>query len=324
MEHISNAGMNVVGKLKSERHHWWPRCVSQFWVGPDGGTGWIKPDGSEKRIPPAQLGMIGNGHHIKLAEPGIETPWDSTFEPEFQKADDHFPSVIEWLESLNRAAAQGSVTDRFLAQPATDDQLRMLTECVVSLAVRSPMNREASVALAEDLRGPLPERERNTLIAMNMRRSQRVVADSIGARAKFAVLFSEGREFIYGDGFFQNVKCVTDAPHSPKILAPLTPTLSVIICRPGSYLTEPRLSTIVLTDDEVAMCNDAVQVYAREMLFYRFEKPALIEAFTRGEHLEYGHPDNPIANLIRAMPGVPSRDASLDAFLQKRMGHAPS
>jgi hypothetical protein len=71
-------------KLKSERHHWWPRCVSRHWAANDGTTGWIKPDDSEKRIPPAKLGMIGNGHHIKLGRtPGEVTGWDTSFEDEF-------------------------------------------------------------------------------------------------------------------------------------------------------------------------------------------------------------------------------------------------
>jgi hypothetical protein len=70
-------------KLKSARHHWWPRCVSRLWADEDGTTGWIKTDGSVIRIPPDKLGMIGNGHHIKLGRnPGEMTDWDSSFENE--------------------------------------------------------------------------------------------------------------------------------------------------------------------------------------------------------------------------------------------------
>lgn len=308
-------------KLKSERHHWWPRCVSRLWADEDGTTGWIKPDGSVIRVPPNKLGLIGNGHHIKLSRArGEVTDWDSSFEKEFDSADNSFPSVISWLESLDR----GTRTDcgacgRFLSQPAKDEQLRALTESVVSLAVRGPMNREASVALAERLRGSLASLERNALIGINMRRSQRVIADSIGANGKFAVLFSSGREFIFGDGFFHNVNAVVDPPHNPKILAPITPTISVIITRPMSFTVQPCLSTIILTDAEVNHCNHAVQVYSREALFFRSEKPILDGAFSCGKHLAYAHPDNPIDSLIRGIPGVPPRDRSLD-FL---MGNFP-
>jgi hypothetical protein len=280
---------------------------------------WIRPDGTEVRVPPDKLGMIGNGHHIKLGNaPSSPIHWDSSFEDEFDVADSNFPSVISWLESLDRKLLNNpDLRQRFIPQEATDEQLCMLTECVVSLAVRAPMNREASVALAERLRGPLPERERNALIGLNMRSSQRLIADSIGARGKFAVLFSNGREFIFGDGFFHNVKAAVNAPSLPKILAPITPNISVVVSRPKSYSVEPRLSTIVLTNDEVERCNHAVQVYSRKALFYRSDKPQLDEAFTREEHREYAQPDNPIDTLITSIPGVSARDTSLDFLFQR-------
>jgi hypothetical protein len=297
-----------MAKIKSENHHWWPKCVSRFWAAEDGTTGWAKPDGSIIRVPPAKLAMIGNGHHIKLDPNGGPTPWDSTFEREFDKADTAFPQVISWLEGLERRFVDGiPLSGRFVPQGASDDDLRSLTECVVSLAVRSPRNREASVALAEQLRGPLPEPERNSLIAANMQRSQRLIADSIGARGKFAVLFTSGREFLFGDGFFHNVIAAVNAPYGPKIVAPITPSITVVVSRPMQFSVEPRLSTIVLRDDEVELCNHAVQVYSRRALFFRNEAPLLHDVFTRSEHLCYSSEDNPLDRLIRGIPGVVSR-----------------
>jgi len=158
-----------MAKLKSERHHWWPVCVSRHWAGDDGKTGWLKPDGSTVRIPPARLGVIGNGHHIKLGRNDEDTVWDQSFERVFDKADDAFPELIRWLEELERKPVREvrELRQRFIPQPCTDDELARMTECAVSLAVRGPMNREASVALAEDLRGPLPTPERNALILKN-------------------------------------------------------------------------------------------------------------------------------------------------------------
>lgn len=263
--------------------------------------------------------MIGNGHHIKLSQNSADSsPWDMSFEREFDVADSNFPHLIDWLSTLTRQELFGfKLQDRFLPQSCTDNQLKIFTECVVSLAVRSPKNREASVSVAEYLRGELPASERNTLIGLNMRQSQRVIADSIGERAKFSVLFSAGKEFIYGDGFFNNVTAVGNPPYSPQIVAPITPLMAAIISRPTSFTVEPRLSTIILSDNEVEACNHAVQVYSKAALFYRSERPTLIEAFTSGEHLIYEHPDNPMDNLIRAIPGIPPRDRSLD-FLLKR------
>ena len=173
------------------------------------------------------------------------------------------------------------------------------------------MNREASVSLAERFRGPLPSPERNALIGMNMQRSQRLIADSISSRGKFAVLYSTGREFIYGDGFFHNVKGGANPPAAPKILAPITPLISVVISRPTMFTVEPRLVTIVLTDNEVDRCNHAVQVYSCNALFYRNDRPVLDEAFKCGERREYGSSDNPIDTLFGALPGVSPKDNSL-------------
>lgn len=250
--------------------------------------------------------MIGNGHHIKLGRTAQEsTRFDESFEDEFDAADSVFPAVITWLEGLERRSiAGGDLRPRFVPQQSSDDQLRSLTECVVSLAVRGPMNREASVALAERFRGPLQNPERNTIIGLNMRQSQRLIADSIGCRAKFAVLFSADKEFIYGDGFFHNVKAVVNAPYAPKILAPITPTITVAISRPTMFSVEPRLVTLVLTGDDVDRCNHAVQVYSREALFYRNDRPILDPAFQSGIHLEYSSPNNPIEALFSALLAI--------------------
>ena len=264
--------------------------------------------------------MIGNGHHIKLGRtPDQSTGWDSSFEDEFDTADRNFPAVIAWLEQLERKKIAGQdLRPRFLPQAASADQLRTLTECVVSLAVRGPMNREASVSLAERLRGPLFGQERNALIGMNMQRSQRLISDAIGSIGKFAVLYSVGREFIYGDGFFHNVKATVNPPHAPKILVPITPLMSVAISRPIKFSVEPHLVTIILSDEEVERCNHAVQVYSRGALFYRNDRPTLVEEFTRNEHREYSSPHNPIDSLFEALPGVPPRDNSIDFFLRDR------
>lgn len=296
-------------KLKSERHHWWPRCLSSRWAAEDGKTGWVKPDGSCIRLPPDQLGVIRNAHHITFGSGvGDSTAWDSSFEDEFDDADTHFPAVVAWLEGLERySLPQQPLRDRFISQPATDEQLRMLTESVVSLAVRSPMNREASVALAEHLRGPIGKPERNALIGSNMWQSQRLIADSIGANAKFAVLFSPSREFIFGDGFFHNVTAMVNRPMAPKMLAPITPNVSVIIARPTSYIVQPRLTTIVLSDAEVDLCNDAVQVYARRALYFRSDRPVIQHVFARDEHRWYSNADNPIDTLLSSVPGMRSR-----------------
>jgi hypothetical protein len=195
------------------------------------------------------------------------------------------------------------------------DNIRHLIEGVVSLAVRSPMNREAAVGLAEKLRGPLPERERNGLIGFNMCHSFNSAMRACGDRGKIAIIYSPDREFIFGDGFFHNITSPAVAPMTPQVLVPLTPEISVLYVIPTRYRTEPQLSTIVIEPDEATVLNNTVQVYARKALFYRSEKPELLDEFRQGRHLRYSRSDHPIAQLIHSLPGVPDRDTSLDFLM---------
>lgn len=317
-----SAKIGNVKKLKSERHHWWPECVSRHWAGEDGKTGWLKPNGSCVRIPPAKLGVIGNGHHIKMGREGESSPWDQSFERVFDKADSRFPEMISWLEELERRPIH-DVTElrhRFVTQQCADDKLLLMTECAVSLAVRGPMNREASVALAEHLRGPIQPVERNALIGVNMRNSQRIVSDSIGARGKFVAVYSQDREFVFGDGFFHNVRCAQMAPHAPKLFVAITPHICILVCQPSRYMVEPKLSTLVLTDHEVDICNRAVQIYSKSAIYFRSEQPMLHEEFRRAEHLRYAHSDNPIDSLIHSIPGVPAKDSRFDHLFDQQTG----
>lgn len=80
-------------------------------------------------------------------------------------------------------------------------------------------------------------------------------------------------------------------------------------------MTEPRLATLVVSAREADALNEAVQIYSRNMLFYRVEQPTLLDAFRRGEHLRYAELDNPIDGLIHRLPGVEERDPRLMAAL---------
>lgn len=298
-----------MAKLKSERHHWWPECVSAHWKDDEGCTNWLTPDDEVRRAPPRNFGVIGNGHHIKMgSKAGEDTPFDESFEAAFHSADDHFPAVIAWLENLSRKPSFDSpIRERFTGHPASDDEIALLVESIVSLAVRSPKTRQNAVGLAERFRGPIPERERNTLIGMNLRNCQKTLVNSIGTRGKFAALYSPDREFIYGDGFFHNISAPSMNALSTKMLVPITPRISVLFARPVAYTTEPRLSTIVVSDQEAQLLNEAVQVYAKEALFFRSDRPALIDAFRQNRFLVYSDPRNSIDTLIDEMPGVQTR-----------------
>lgn len=295
--------------MKSQRHHWWPEAVSQFWKSPeDGFTGWLRPDGTLKRLPPKNLGAITNGHAVRWGkDPNDASGCDASFEKEFDRADTDFPGIVARLESLNRMdQTDAAKAVRFLAVRLPDIEVARLMECIVSLIVRSPMTRKAAVGLAESLRGPLPERERNTLISANLWHLQRRFVDGLGTHGKFLVIYSPRREFIVGDGFFNNFGSLSP-PHHPKMLVPLTPGMAVLYARPMQYKVEPRVSTLTIDAGEADALNIAVQVYAKDNIFFRREQPLVSDYFRRAEHQRFLSTDNPVDQLIECIPGVPAR-----------------
>jgi hypothetical protein len=304
----------------SKNHHWWPICVSEFWKDADGLTTRLSPNGEKLRLAPKKFGFIGHGHTTKMSRvPGETTVWDYNFENEFQRADQNFPQVIRWLEGLKREdqPSPRPLMKRFLPQDVPEDRLSLLMEGIVSLCVRSPMNRNAAIGAAKRFRGnDISVRERDAIITLNIRYQQRALADALGTHGKFAIIYSPKREFIFGDGFFHNLTS-QNLPSHPEILVPLTPNMSVLFVRPSMYSTEPKLSTLVVNAEEADVLNHAVQIYSKEMIFYRSEEPSVMEEFRRAEHLRYAGPENSITNLIHGIPGVPPRDTSLD-FLFKR------
>jgi hypothetical protein len=288
----------------------------------DGCAHWIDPSGTVKRMPPKNLGVIGNGHHIKLGrDAGENTVWDESFEQTFSKADSAFPQIIEWLCSLRQEAKfDAPRSARFVPQSASAQQCSDLAECLLSLAVRSPMNREAAVALAERFRGPLPSRERNALIGANMRNDMERGVPLIGDGGKFVAMYSPDSEFIFGDGFFHTIRSpIQSSLFNPKIFAPLTPHLAVLYVMPTSYRVEPRIQTLVVTSAETASLNEAVQVYARDKIFYRSEKPELLECFTRSTHLQYRDYRNPVDLIIDDMPGIDHPDRTMEVWFESML-----
>lgn len=153
-------------------------------------------------------------------------------------------------------------------------------------------------------------------MTLNMRDSHQRTVSLIGTKGKFVILYSPSREFIFGDGFCHNIRSpVQFQLHDPKILVPITPEISVLYARPRQYATEPRLFTFVLKPEEADVLNSAVQIYSRNCIFYRSEKPTIIPDYAGGEHMSYADINNPVDTLIHAIPGVINTSASKLGFI---------
>ena len=138
----------------------------------------------------------------------------------------------------------------------------------------------------------------------NMRHGLENLTRAFGGSGKAVAIFSPERELIFGDGFFTNVTPPAQHVLRPRAIVPLTPSLAILIQRPGAYMADPNLCTLVVNQQEADELNGIVQVYAKEVVFYRSERPSILPEFERGEHLRFADDRNFADRLCYLVPGV--------------------
>ncbi|HZG46419.1 MAG TPA: hypothetical protein VEZ41_09155 [Allosphingosinicella sp.] len=273
--------------LKTELHHWWPRTLAEHWAAGDGMVSVMRPDGIVHRAPPGAFGAITNAHHLKMGG-----PWDSTFEPIFNEPDNEMATFVRWLATLEASltAPDRPMVERILPQPIPDERTAQIARVTASLLARNPSIRASIKRTTEYYRrgfGLADPTADKTLIAAN----QRGLYDAYRKRmmhGRWAILFSDEKELIAGDGFLHNFPASQDALNSGlKLVLPILPTATIVYMSPMQYPSEPRLVTLRLGADEVEQLNAITQVYASGFLFYRDDKPELSEAFQHGEHRQF-------------------------------------
>lgn len=289
--------------IRGEGHHWWPMSLSRYWTNEKGRIGRITPNDRAKFISPKGIAKIGDGHNILFDEP---SPWESTFEDDFDSSDSDFPGVVDWLGALTQQHTDGGEIqshESYRTHDAADEDLSLLTSCLSSLVVRSPRYRNAMTSAAESFRGPLGKKELKRLAAFNLLHKQEGLSKALGHRGKFVVLFSQESEFIFGDGFYNNIPHDVVVVGSLRILAPITPSIAVLFARPLQFAVEPRLMTRLVNMKEVHSINETVQIYSKDYLFFRTDRPELSEHFAQNEHLTFEEGD-PVDAWISDIPGV--------------------
>jgi hypothetical protein len=249
----------------------------------------VRPDGAVHRAPPGAFGAITNAHHLKRGG-----PWDSTFEPIFNKPDGEMSDFVRWLFTLEAAHTDVDrpMLERISAQPLPDARRQQIARIAASLLARSPSIRHEIRLATEYYRGRFgledPKADK-TLIAANQQYLYDAYRKYMERGGRWAILFSDCREFVGGDGFLHNFPASQDGLGSGrKLVLPILPTAAVVYMLPlGGQPVEPRLVTLRLGEPEVRTLNDIVQVYACDFLFFRSEQPALTDAFRAGEHRQF-------------------------------------
>lgn len=271
--------------IKTGLHHWWPKSLSSFWTDAEDCVVRVTPKGTEHRSPPAQFGGITNGHAVKL-----NGPWSFSFESKFDQIDSRLPYLVEELLKFESKLSCHSlpIEERLKTQPATDQFLDELGSTLASLIARSPCHRnsiEKTTAYYQKRMGfDQPSVDKN-LININLASKLDAISSNFRG-GKYIIAYSDEAEFIFGDGFYTNMSNERPLGHRKTVL-PLTPVMCVIYTHPTKHLIEPKLMTIRIAKEEVLQFNELVQIYSKDQLFYRSQKPILLDSFTRGEFLSF-------------------------------------
>lgn len=302
--------------IKSAKHHWWPETLSSYWADEEGGVTRIRPDETSIKSNPKRFGLIKDGHTNRMSNvPGEESVWDSSFEKDFDQADGSFHRVLKWLNNLDRCSPpfEASLTNRFVATPVSQTNFEELLVCASSLIVRSPKFRQVAGAYSihHGIHGD--ERSIKRVMLGNMRNALENLIKGFGGSGKAVAIFSPERELIFGDGFFTNVMPPAEYTHRPKAIIPLTPSLAVLIQRPGLHTINPNIYSLVVNRLEADELNRIVQIYAKEEIFYRSERPSIVPEYSRAEHLKFADDRNFADKLCYSVPGVYD-EATPEAF----------
>jgi hypothetical protein len=224
-------------------------------------------------------------------------PWDSTFEPLFNRPDAEMSDFVCWLATLDASVvgADSPMIERIMPHLFSAERQQQIARITASLLARSPGIRHSIRLGTEGFRRKfgLSAPVNKTLIAANQRGLYDAYRKRMADSGRWAILFSDEKEFIAGDGFLHNFPASQDGINfGKKLVLPILPTATIVYMLPMQYPAEPRLVTLRMSAAEVASMNAIVQVYASDFLFFRDEMPELTDAFKLGQHrmFEYhGH-----------------------------------
>ena len=239
-------------------------------------------------------------------EPGEDSVWDHSFEKDFDQADASFHRVLAMLNDLDRCGPpfETSLTERFVATPVPQTDFNELLVCAFSLIVRNPQYRQVAGAYSVHHGMAGHERSVRRVMMANMQHGLKNLTKGFRGSGKAVAIFSPERELIFGDGFFTNITPPAQHLLRPRAIVPLTPSLALLIQKPGAYLADPNMCTLVVNRDEANEMNRIVQIYAREALFYRSERPSIEPEFAKSEHYRFADDRNFADRLCFQVPGV--------------------
>lgn len=287
---------------KGKHHHLRPEGLIKPWAEQDKKVRSIHFKYGEKNYAPKSINALDNAHNILVS--GRE----STFEGDYDTADNSVPALLRTLDRIGRSALDAEErTQPIEFQPGERDKLAL---CVASLIARSLNTREG---ISNGIESYFPEvASSQPLVAVNVKPLYKYFYEQVVSKGKFGILYAGSNNFIFGDGFlhtFPTVRMTTLI--NPICLIPLTPKFSVLWINSssrigshsgvddgnliqtsppvGPFRLMPEAVFIKLTTEEILFCNETSQVYSKEWIHYKGVKPSFHASFLRGQHEQWCH-----------------------------------
>ncbi|MEM0909402.1 MAG: hypothetical protein AAGJ37_00415 [Pseudomonadota bacterium] len=283
-------------KKRNEKHHWWPKTLSKHWSNSDGKVNGLRPTGEQITQKPTNFGFIKGAHNLLFEK---KSDWEFSFERFFDEADNKMNGFVADLKEFRIFNEFGRVYS-YATQDELDKNLEVMSKCMLSLIIRSPEYRNNLGNMITGIRGSISsKKELEILISHNQGLIyKRVYSSHIFGRGNFIIMFSDENEFIFGDGFYNNFPvCPTQFLNFETVI-PITPNIAVAWVFSNRFRTKPRAKAISIEPDDVLLINEATQIYSKDFLFFRYQKPFLFEFFTKNQHLEISPTTNYLHKLL--------------------------
>jgi hypothetical protein len=185
----------------------------------------------------------------------------------------------------------------------TQEDYDAFAEGLASLVLRSPGFRNYIRSNTNGYRADsnIPDiGARDSLIAMQIHQWYSTTVASF-QKSHMALLYSRHREFVLGEGYLNNVR---GSSHTLSLRAviPLTPELAVI-CYSGSGMSPPApVCSLSVTAEDVDAINELAQIYGKEFIYFRSQRPKILSHFERNEFLVLeGHYATVVEEIVEAV-----------------------
>lgn len=284
--------------------HWWPKGLQRLWVNQEGYVSCIKPTGEvdQKSLSKRSKGFAHKrgGHKITLEN----SPWNHTFEPEFDECDNNGPPILKHLGE--KLPGKDQELFDLVSESNTANTLVLLC---FSLLIRSPAFRYRHSQAGEAFGLGYNEETGKANISHFWSHAKDIDLTKCNL-GKLLLLQSDEAEFCFGDGLYdtvftrplgwryQGTQLVADLVG--EALVPLLPNLCAYLCFKRNGLgTTTHL--VQVNAASVTGVNDLTQIYSKERLFFRKLPPALTAEYRRGEYSSVSQKSLPLITELRGI-----------------------